>query len=521
MAHSLHYVARKPNLQLLEIIIMPEQANKLQIFSFSGNTKILHMSWIAFFLTFFVWFNHAPLKGPIMASMNMQLSDWKTLLLLNVALTIPARIIVGMLVDKYGPKLIFTGLLIFGSIPCFMFAMADAFEQMALARFLLGGVGAGFVIGIRLISEWFPAKQTGVASGIYAGWGNFGSSAAAMTIPLIALMFGGDDGWRYAIGSTGVLALAYAFIYYNNIHDTPKGSTYFKPKKSGAMEVTSKKDLWFYILFNAPMYLALAVIALRLAPIGAEIFPKEVLGTALLSNNAVYLICLGLIILYGFSIRKIFHVNEHLKEPIPEIHQYKFKQVALLSLTYMVTFGSELAIISMLPSFFINTFNLSIAIGAAIAGAVFASFNLFARPLGGLLSDKIGRKKALTILLAGATVGYSIMSQITAEWHIVMAILATMTASLFVHAGNGAVYAVVPLIRRSMTGQIAGMAGAYGNVGAVIFLTIFSVTSTPVFFMSLAGFAAALFLLIQLLDEPKGAIAEVLPDGTVQMIEVE
>ncbi len=501
---------------------MPEQHQQLKIFSFSGNTKILHMSWIAFFLTFFVWFNHAPLQIPIMASVNMSLSDWKTLLLLNVALTIPARIIVGMLVDKYGPKRIFTGLLVFGSIPCFMFALADQFEQMALSRFLLGGVGAGFVIGIRLISEWFPAKQTGVASGIYAGWGNFGSSAAAMTIPMIALFFGGENGWRYAIGSTGLLALAFAFVFYKNIHDTPKGSTYFIPKKSGAMEVTSKKDLWFYILFNIPMYLALAVIALRLAPIGTEIFPKSVLGTPLLSNTAVYIICISLVALYWFNIRKIFHVNnEHLKELIPDIHQYKFKQVALLSLTYMVTFGSELAIISMLPSFFIDSFNLSIAIGAAIAGAVFASFNLFARPLGGLLSDKIGRKKALSILLAGAAIGYFLMAQITSEWHIALAILATMSASLFVHAGNGAVYAVVPLIRRSITGQIAGMVGAYGNVGAVIFLIIFSVSTTPVFFMSLAGFAGVMLLLIQFLDEPKGAIAEVLPDGTVQMIEVE
>jgi len=501
---------------------MTKQLGKLTIFSLNGNTRILHLSWIAFFLTFFMWFNHAPLKGPIMASMNMQLSDWKTLLLLNVALTIPARIIVGMLVDKYGPKFIFTGLLIFGSIPCFMFATADHYEQMALARFLLGGVGAGFVIGIRLISEWFPANQTGVASGIYAGWGNFGSSAAAMTIPMMALLFGGDDGWRYAIGSTGVLALLFAFVFYRNVHDTPKGSTYFKPRKSGAMEVTSKNDLWFYILFNAPMYLAMAVIALRLAPIGADIFPENVLGAPLLSNTTVFGICIGLVIVYLLNISKIFHVNnEHLKQPVPKIHQYKFKQVALLSLTYMVTFGSELAVISMLPSFFIDNFNLSLAAGAAIAGAVFASFNLFARPLGGLLSDRIGRKKALSILLAGAAIGYFLMSRITSDWHIVLAILATMTASLFVHAGNGAVYAVVPLIRRSMTGQIAGMAGAYGNVGAVIFLIIFSVSSTTVFFLSLAGFATTLLVFIQLLDEPKGAIAEVLPDGTVQMIEVE
>ena len=503
-------------------MVPSETEPKIKIFSFKGNMKILHMSWLAFFLTFFVWFNHAPLKDSIMAGMSMGLADWKTLLLLNVALTIPARIIVGMLVDSYGPRKIFTGLLIFGSIPCFMFALADTYEQMALARFLLGGVGAGFVIGIRLISEWFPAKQAGVASGIYAGWGNFGSSAAAMTIPSIAYLFGGDDGWRYAIALTGFIALIFAFVYYKNITDTPKGSTYFKPKKSGAMEVTSTTDLVLYMLITLPMYIVLAVIALRLAPIGAEIFPQKVLGTPLISNTTVYIICTGLVVMYYLNIKKILSVNlESLKQPIPEIHQYKFKQVALLSLTYMVTFGSELAVISMLPSFFQSNFNLSPAIGAAIAGAVFASFNLFARPLGGLLSDKIGRKRALTILLAGAAVGYFMMSNISSATPIALAILATMFASLFVHAGNGAVYAVVPLIRRRMTGQIAGMAGAYGNVGAVIFLIIFSVSSIPVFFISLAVFALGMLILIQLLDEPKGAMAEVLPDGTVQMIEVE
>lgn len=48
-----------------------------------------------------------------------------------------------------------------------MFATADSFDRLALARFLLGFVGAGFVIGIRMIGEWFPARQVGVAEGIF------------------------------------------------------------------------------------------------------------------------------------------------------------------------------------------------------------------------------------------------------------------------------------------------------------------------------------------------------------------
>ena len=30
-------------------------------FSFTGKIRILHLTWFAFFLTFIVWFNHAPL----------------------------------------------------------------------------------------------------------------------------------------------------------------------------------------------------------------------------------------------------------------------------------------------------------------------------------------------------------------------------------------------------------------------------------------------------------------------------
>ena len=124
-----------------------------------------------------------------------------------------------------------------------MFAFATSFEQLALARFLSGFIGAGFVIGIRMVGEWFPARQVGIAEGIYGGWGNFGSAAAAGALPALALIYGGPEGWRYAIATTGVISLVYSVIYFFSVSDTPKGSTYFKPKKAGAMEITSKGDM--------------------------------------------------------------------------------------------------------------------------------------------------------------------------------------------------------------------------------------------------------------------------------------
>ncbi len=92
--------------------------------------------------------------------------------------------------------------------------------------------------------------------------------------------------------------------------------------------------------------------------------------------------------------------------------------------------------------------------------------------------------------------------------------------SFFVGSGSGAVFAVVPLIKRRLTGQIAGIAGAYGNVGAVIFLTVLSFVTPQIFFLVIACSTLTVFATVAFLDEPKGSMVEVLPDGTVQMIEV-
>jgi MFS transporter, NNP family, nitrate/nitrite transporter len=458
-----------------------------------------------------IWFSHAPLLAAMRDSMGLTDQQIKTLLILNVALTIPARLIIGMLVDAFGPRRIFSLLLFVSSFLCFGFAMADDYETLALMRFLLGFAGAGFVIGIRMISEWFPAKQAGFAQGIYGGWGNFGSAAAAVSLPTLALMFGGDDGWRWAIGSTGILALVYSAVYFFATTDTPKGSTYFKPKKNGALEITSPLDFFLYLIMNIPMYAALAVLTWKLSPANVD----------MLSENTAYIIYAGLTGLYLFQSIRVYQINKHVfSESVPEIERYKFSQVAVLNISYMVTFGSELAVVSMLPLFFMDTFELS-ATTAGIVASVFAGLNLIMRPAGGWISDKYGRKSSLAIIMFGLIIGFILMSFITAEWSLITAVAVTIFCSLFVNAGNGAVFAIVPLVKRRLTGQIAGMTGAYGNVGAVTFLTTLSFVAPSVFFTVIAGAAAVTFIaIIFFLEEPAGKMTEVLPDGTVQMIDV-
>ena len=263
---------------------------------------------------------------------------------------------------------------------------------------------------------------------------------------------------------------------------------------------------------NIPLFAALVVLTWKLSPANLNM-----LSTAVTDIIYIILACL-----YTFQSIRIYQINKHVfSETIPEIERYKFKQVAILDLSYMVTFGSELAVVSILPLYFMDTFNLS-AVQAGLVASVFAGLNLIMRPAGGWISDKFGRKRSLAVLMAGTSVGYYLLSLVTSEWGIALAVVVVVFSSVFVNAGNGAVFAIIPLVKRRLTGQIAGMAGAYGNVGAVTFLTTLSFVSTDIFFMVIASFAAVVFLLITLfLDNPQDQMVEVLPDGTVQMIEVE
>ncbi|MBC7005173.1 NarK family nitrate/nitrite MFS transporter [Photobacterium sp. BZF1] len=486
------------------------ETGKFNIFSFTGKMKILHLSWFAFFITFFVWFNFAPLLQSVKASLGLTTAEIKTLLILNVAFTIPARVIIGMLTDKYGPRLVYSALLAVCSIPCFVFAFADSFVQAAIARFALGFIGAGFVVGIRLVSEWFPHNELGTAEGIYGGWGNFGSAAAAFTLPTVAVMFGGDDGWRYAMAITGVMSLLFSFVFYKNVTDTPKGATYFKPKQLGAMEVTSKGDFFLLLFMKLPMYGALALLAWKLSPT----------GIGMLGESTVVAIYIVLAVIYCYEVLQVWRVNKNVFEkPVPEVHQYKFKQVAILNVLYFATFGSELAVVSMLPLFFSETFELTPVMAGMVASA-YAFMNLMSRPGGGWISDKFGRKPTLLILTAGLAAGYFLMGQVDSSWPVWLAVVAAMACSFFVQSGEGAVFATVPLIKRRMTGQIAGMTGAYGNVGAVCYLTILSVVDYSTFFYVIAATAVIGFITLLMMEEPSGQIAEVNEDGSIMMIDV-
>lgn len=461
------------------------------MFGFHGRqVTILHLSWVAFFLTFVSWFNLAPFNTTLAVAMSLSEGQIRVLMIANVALTIPARILIGPLVDALGPRRVFAGTLLYTGAVCFLFASSRTFNDLLVSRLLMGISGAGFVVGIKMIAEWFPRDKMGLAQGLYAGWGNFGAAAAAFTLPALASFFSPDLGWRAAATLCGACCVFWAVVYHTLARDAGRGFNGFELGLDHAIEVTSRRDLILQILILVPVYTALGLLVLKLATPPADC----------LSPQAFWVILFILSGLFAWNaVSCVRYKAGALENTATPERRYAFKQIVILSMVYALTFGSELAVVSMFPEYLEHTFGLPV-VTAGVLGSCFAFFNLITRPLGGGLADRFGRKRILFFLVAGAGICYWIMGTMNSTWPVALAIGLAVFCSVMIQAGNGACFSMIPLIRKDLTGQLAGVAGAYGNVGAVIFLTVLSFVDVADFFHFIAGYALLVTISLVFLD---------------------
>ncbi len=144
----------------------------------------------------------------------------------------------------------------------------------------------------------------------------------------------------------------------------------------------------------------------------------------------------------------------------------------LLFIQYACCFGVELTMNNAAALYFKDEFKLSTESAAAIA-SIFGWMNLFARGVGGFISDKFNAKmgmrgrlwwQSICLLVEGITI------LIFAETkNLGLAIFVLVIFSSFVQAAEGSSYGIVPYVNPPATGSIAGIVGAGGNTGAVCF----------------------------------------------------
>ncbi len=380
------------------------KATRIHLFSFNTpQMRTFHLTWLAFFLCFFGWFGIAPLMVYVRDELGLSKAQIGNIIIASVAITVFARLAVGWLCDKIGPRIAYTIVLIFGSLPVMGIGLADSYLSFLLFRLAIGVIGASFVITQYHTSVMFAPNVVGTANATTAGWGNLGGGVTQMVMPAVFGFFAAFGAttamsWRYAMIVPGVILFIMGFVYYFGTQDTPGGN--FKdikeshPKFQGGQKnslrnfLSVMKDVRVWALF------------------------------------VIYGACFGIELTIN-NIAALYYVDRFELTP--------------------ATAGLIAGLFGLMNIF------------ARTLGGIFG--DRFGKKWG-----LKGRVQWLAIALAGEAVFLMVFSQMNVLY---FAIGAMILFSLFVQMSEGATYSVVPFVNRKAVGAVSGIVGAGGNAGAV------------------------------------------------------
>jgi NNP family nitrate/nitrite transporter-like MFS transporter len=192
--------------------------------------RTFHMTWFAFFSCFFAWFGIAPLMAVVRDELQLTPNQIGWAIIGSVSITIFARLFIGWLCDRIGPRKSYTWLLILGSLPVMGIGLSWNFESFLLFRVLIGGIGASFVITQYHTSVMFAPNVVGQANATSAGWGNLGGGVTQFVMPLLfsvfVVGFGFSEaiGWRLSMVVVGVIIFLVGIAYHFLTQDAPDGN---------------------------------------------------------------------------------------------------------------------------------------------------------------------------------------------------------------------------------------------------------------------------------------------------------
>jgi MFS transporter, ACS family, glucarate transporter len=124
----------------------------------------------------------------------------------------------GWLGDVIGPRRVLTRIVLWWSAFTMLTGAAQGLRSLVAIRFLFGAGEAGaFPNAVRSFSQWFPARERGMANGVLF----FGSRlGGAITAP-IALVLIQRWGWRASFVVFGAVGLVWATAWYRSYRDRP------------------------------------------------------------------------------------------------------------------------------------------------------------------------------------------------------------------------------------------------------------------------------------------------------------
>jgi MFS transporter, NNP family, nitrate/nitrite transporter len=381
------------------------KAHKINLLDIkSGPMRAFHLTWVTFFLCFFGWFGIAPLMPLIRDDLNLSQQQIGNIIIASVSITIFARLLMGWLCDRIGPRLSYTMLLVIGAIPVIFIGLSNSYESFLLFRLAIGILGASFVITQYHTSVMFAPNVVGTANATVAGWGNMGGGVTLMVMPLLctALISYGlmpSEAWRWSMVIPGVALLIMAVVYYRFTQDTPEGNFSELKKKRLTERPASEKSKSNFMVACRDYRVWVLFLAYG-ACFGIEITIDNIATLYFVDN---------------------FHIG--------------LKEAGIIA----------------------GLFGVMNIFARALGG-------IFGDKAGKKMGLK-GRVLVLGIFLLLEGIGIMVFSTMTLlPW----AIITMLIFALFLKMSNGATYSVVPFINKRAIGAVSGIVGAGGNVGAVL-----------------------------------------------------
>ena len=159
------------------------------------------------------------------------------------------QMLAGPLVDWLGTKCAYALSVIVWSFAAMSHALARSVSGFCAARFALGlGESVNFPAAIRTVTEWFPANERSVATGVFNTGSNIGAVIAPMLVPFIALSLG----WKAAFITLGLADLVW-LAFWLGLYNAPEKSGRVVQQErayiqSGAMAVAEERIPWTKLL---------------------------------------------------------------------------------------------------------------------------------------------------------------------------------------------------------------------------------------------------------------------------------
>jgi MFS family permease len=125
---------------------------------------------------------------------------------------------VGLLVDRFGGKIVNAGGIALWSVATVMTGFSTGFASMAATRVVMGmGESTSWPACNRIIREWFPASERAFANAVFGAGSAAGPAFGAMAVTTVVGYFG----WRAGFFAAGAVGFAWLVLWWA-VFDRPE-----------------------------------------------------------------------------------------------------------------------------------------------------------------------------------------------------------------------------------------------------------------------------------------------------------